>query len=97
MSHEIILGIPLIRLDTVNSTNTYAMQQYKEGNVGEGTVILAEYQTQGRGQKGNIWESRKGMNLTFSFILMPVFLEAHRHFYLLMSISVIVLKNFVYQ
>jgi BirA family biotin operon repressor/biotin-[acetyl-CoA-carboxylase] ligase len=29
----------------------------------------------------------KGMNLTFSFILMPAFLEAHRHFYLLMSIS----------
>ena len=87
MSSEIITGIPLIRLDQVDSTNSYAGQLIKSGNAPEGTVILAEYQTMGRGQKGNTWESRKGMNLTFSFILMPAFLEAHRHFYLLMSIS----------
>jgi BirA family biotin operon repressor/biotin-[acetyl-CoA-carboxylase] ligase len=87
MSSEIALGVPLIRLDQVDSTNSYAGQLIKRGTATEGTVILAEYQTQGRGQKGNIWESRKGMNLTFSFILMPAFLEAHRHFYLLMGIS----------
>jgi len=87
MGSEIVLGVPLIRLDQVDSTNSYAGQLIKSGNASEGTVILAEHQLQGRGQKGNTWESRKGLNLTFSFILMPSFLEAHRHFYLLMGIS----------
>lgn len=87
MLSEIVVGIPLIRLDQVDSTNSYAGQMIKKGGVSEGTVILAEVQTMGRGQKGNTWESRKGMNLTFSFILTPTFLEARRHFYLLMSIS----------
>jgi len=87
MGSEIVLGVPLIWLDQVDSTNSYAGQLIKNNNASEGTVILAEVQTMGRGQKGNSWESRKGMNLTFSFILLPAFLEVHRHFYLLMSIS----------
>src|SRR4030042_3473220 len=91
MLSEIALGVPLIRLDQVDSTNSYAGQLIKSGNASEGTVILAEHQFQGRGQKGNTWESRKGLNLTFSFILMPSFLEAHRHFYLLMGISFVIL------
>jgi len=92
MGSEIVLGIPLIRLDQVDSTNSYAGQLVKNGDALEGTVILAEVQTMGRGQKGNTWESRKGMNLTFSFILTPAFLEARRHFYLLMSISMGILE-----
>jgi BirA family transcriptional regulator, biotin operon repressor / biotin---[acetyl-CoA-carboxylase] ligase len=82
-----VLGVPLIRLDQVDSTNSYAGRLIKSGDALEGTVILAEFQTLGRGQKGSTWESRKGLNLTFSFILMPAFLEVNRHFYLLMSIS----------
>jgi len=87
MLSEIAIGIPLIRLDQVDSTNSYASRLIKNGDAPEGTVILAEVQTMGRGQKGNTWESTKGMNLTFSFILTPSFLEVRRHFYLLMSIS----------
>jgi BirA family biotin operon repressor/biotin-[acetyl-CoA-carboxylase] ligase len=87
MGSEIALGLPLIRLDQVDSTNSYAGQLIKNGVATEGTVILAEYQTQGHGQRGNSWESIKGMNLTFSCILLPAFLEVHRHFYLLMSVS----------
>jgi BirA family biotin operon repressor/biotin-[acetyl-CoA-carboxylase] ligase len=87
MLPEMVIGVPLIRLDKVDSTNSYAGRLIKSSDATEGTVILAEVQTLGRGQKGNTWESRKGMNLTFSFILRPVFLEAHRHFYLLMSVS----------
>jgi BirA family biotin operon repressor/biotin-[acetyl-CoA-carboxylase] ligase len=87
MEAGITLGYPLIRLDQVDSTNTYASQLIKSGRAKEGTVILADFQTEGRGQKGNRWESEKGMNLTFSIILLPVTLEAHKQFYLLMSIS----------
>jgi len=88
MASEITLGSPLIRLDQVDSTNTCALKIIKNGNAAEGTVILAEYQTFGRGQRENSWESETGMNLTFSFILMPGFLKPHQQFYLLMSISI---------
>ncbi len=87
MATEIIIGQPLIRLDEVDSTNVYASRLLKHDNPKEGTVILADYQHYGRGQRGNSWESEKGMNLTFSFILKPDFLEARKQFYLLMSIS----------
>jgi BirA family biotin operon repressor/biotin-[acetyl-CoA-carboxylase] ligase len=87
MSSEITLGVPLIRLDQTDSTNACALKIIKKGNAAEGTVILAAYQTHGRGQKGNSWESERGKNLLFSFILLPRFLEARKQFYLLMSIS----------
>ncbi|MBN2273450.1 MAG: biotin--[acetyl-CoA-carboxylase] ligase [Bacteroidales bacterium] len=87
MPAEITLGSPLIRLDHIDSTNAYAMSIIKKREAGEGTVILADFQTGGRGQKGNVWESQKGMNLTFSVILFPEFLEAGKQFYLLMSTS----------
>lgn len=84
---KIIIGHPIIRLDEVDSTNTFASRFIKNDNAEEGTVILAEYQNKGRGQKGSNWESEKGMNLTFSFILRPEFLEAQKQFYILMSVS----------
>ncbi len=84
---ETIIGQPIIRLDEVDSTNAFANRLLKYDSPKEGTVILAEYQHKGRGQKGNTWESDKGLNLTFSFILRPEFLEPCRQFYLLMSVS----------
>lgn len=87
MKPEITIGQPLIRLDEVDSTNAYASRLLKHDNPEEGTVILADYQHQGRGQRGNSWESEKGTNLTFSFILKPDFLEAQKQFYVLMSVS----------
>jgi BirA family transcriptional regulator, biotin operon repressor / biotin---[acetyl-CoA-carboxylase] ligase len=83
----ISLGSPLIRLASVDSTNTYATQLMRKESVTEGTVILAEVQTQGRGQGGNSWLSDKGLNLLASIILKPDFLPAHQQFYLSMCIS----------
>jgi BirA family biotin operon repressor/biotin-[acetyl-CoA-carboxylase] ligase len=87
MSDKTTIGDPLIRLEQVDSTNVYAGQLIKNGHAKEGTVILAEYQTHGKGQRGNSWESEKGKNLIFSIILMPEWLEAGRQFLLLMSVS----------
>ena len=53
----------------------------------EGTVVLAQYQTRGRGQAGSYWESEAGKNLLMSLILEPVFLEAGRQFFLSMIVS----------
>ncbi len=81
------MGKPLIRLESVDSTNIYAMNLLKTDDPVEGTVILAGYQTGGKGQSGNSWYSNKGENLLFSLILKPVFLPAEKQFYLSMSVS----------
>jgi BirA family biotin operon repressor/biotin-[acetyl-CoA-carboxylase] ligase len=47
-----------------------------EGGESEGTVVLAERQTQGRGQRGNLWQGAAGKDLAFSFLLTPPALPA---------------------
>ncbi len=92
------IGASVIKLNQVDSTNTYAMQLVQQGKIKEGTVILADFQTDGRGQSGNSWESEPNKNLTFSVILFPGFLEAARQFYIAMSISnglLYFLKNYL--
>ena len=73
--------------DTLDSTNNYALKLLKESRPEEGTVILADYQTRGKGQKNNIWVSDKNKNITISIILFPTFLRVERQFYLSMAIS----------
>ena len=51
------------------------------------TTITADFQTSGRGQRGNSWESEAGQNLMFSFVLYPTFLKARRQFLLSQIIS----------
>jgi BirA family biotin operon repressor/biotin-[acetyl-CoA-carboxylase] ligase len=53
----------------------------------EGTAVIADYQTEGRGIDGSKWESEPGQNLTFSFILYPTFLAPEGQFYLNKIIS----------
>lgn len=84
---KVEVGNPLIRLQTVDSTNNYAAQLIKQGSVQEGTVILAVHQTQGRGQAGGSWQSEEGVNLLMSAILKPDFLPADKQFYLSMCIA----------
>jgi len=81
------LGEPLIKLDTVDSTNNYAINLLRNENATEGTVILADFQSLGKGQGGNKWLSDKNQNLLFSIILKPDFLKASKQFYLSMCIS----------
>lgn len=82
----------IIRLDVVDSTNNFASRLIKEESPQEGTVILAEYQKSGRGQKEHNWTSEKGKNLTFSIILYPTMLKVERQFYLSMAISVSIVR-----
>ncbi len=56
----------------------------------EGMVVVAAHQTQGRGQRGNTWQSEPGQNLTFSLILKPGFLCAARQFRLNVAVSLAV-------
>ncbi|HJZ41122.1 MAG TPA: biotin--[acetyl-CoA-carboxylase] ligase [Bacteroidales bacterium] len=84
---EINLGFPLIKLNSVDSTNNYASRLLRQEAVAEGTVILAVHQTRGKGQGGTSWESEEDRNLLLSLILRPEFIPAGKQFYLSMSIA----------
>ena len=75
-------GFRLITLDEIDSTNRYLADLCASGNPQEFTVVCADYQTAGKGQRGNSWESARGENLLFSLLLRPVWLEPRRQFVL---------------
>ena len=70
----------IIRLEETTSTNNYLRGLVGKEPLPEGSIVVTEYQTAGRGQVGNTWESEPGKNLMFSVILYPDFLPANRQF-----------------
>lgn len=60
----------IIRLEEVDSTNSY-LRTYTPQEGEQMTVVVADYQTAGRGQGTNVWESEAGKNLLFSVLLHP--------------------------
>ena len=80
-------------LDRVDSTNAFARRLIGESKAGEGSVIMAREQYAGRGQGGNRWHSQPGMNLTFSLILEPEFLQPDKQFILNKAIALAVMNS----
>lgn len=80
---------PLVVLDETDSTNRYisTLCNGLQDSVAELTTVAAEFQSAGKGQRGNSWEAERGKNLLFSFVLYPTFLEARRQFILSQIIS----------
>ena len=56
--------------DSIDSTNTYAKKLVSQ-DIEEGTLVIAEEQTAGRGRFDRTWHSSSGKNLTFSVIIRP--------------------------
>lgn len=82
-----LFPVPLIHISETNSTNSYLQTLCARQRVEELTTIIADYQTSGRGQRGNLWESDPEKNLLFSFVLFPRFLEARRQFLISQMVS----------
>ena len=57
----------VIWLDSVDSTNNEVKRNVDV--LGNFSVIAAREQTAGRGQRGNVWLTEPGMNLTFSIVI----------------------------
>lgn len=75
----------IFSLEDVDSTNSYASTLPVD--TPEGSIVVANFQTKGRGQGQNYWESEKDKNLTFSILLKPVFVKAVNQFYLSKIVS----------
>lgn len=77
-----MIGNTFIKIDKLDSTNTYAETLCTNSTPSEGTVITTRFQEAGKGQIGRIWYSSYGKNALLSIILKPSFLEANQQFYL---------------
>lgn len=74
--------IKTIHIDETDSTNHY-LRRY-QGEEGRAlTVVWADFQTAGRGQGTNSWESERGKNLTFSVKAHPKNVPAARQYVML--------------
>ncbi|MBW1710863.1 MAG: biotin--[acetyl-CoA-carboxylase] ligase [Deltaproteobacteria bacterium] len=66
-----VFGRGLVEIrERISSTNIRAKKMALAG-AGEGTLVVAESQTAGRGRLGRIWHSPPGLNIYFSLILKP--------------------------
>lgn len=77
----------IIKLDAIDSTNTYLKKLSVAGVTEDGLTVVAKDQTQGRGQMGTVWSSQQAKSLTFSVFKDVSFLEASQHFYISMAVS----------
>lgn len=85
----------IIYLNEIDSTNLFLKKIMKENEVEDCTVILADYQTFGRGQGSNSWHSERGQNITLSMLFKPE-IKTLQHFSLseFISLALIDLLNF---
>ncbi len=81
-------------LDTVDSTNNYAMARVKAGMASHGMAWLAHEQTAGKGQRGKGWETQPGKNIAMSIVFQPEFLDARQQFYLSATIALVCFEFF---
>lgn len=86
-------GNNLIHLSEVDSTNEFALKLLQETNVFNGTVILADNQTRGRGQRGANWITESGSNLTFSIVLRSIKLNPSEQFLLSKMIALAIINT----
>lgn len=64
------MNITILRFDTIESTNTEALNQAKRG-ADEGLCVVSKRQTAGRGRLGRTWISPENAGLYLSIVLYP--------------------------
>jgi BirA family transcriptional regulator, biotin operon repressor / biotin---[acetyl-CoA-carboxylase] ligase len=87
LANTIFLGKDVLFLPECHSTNDKALELIRRGQASEGSIVICAHQTQGKGQRGNSWETQPGENLTFSLVLKPGFFDVSEQFYLNMMVS----------
>jgi BirA family transcriptional regulator, biotin operon repressor / biotin---[acetyl-CoA-carboxylase] ligase len=85
--NSLFVGQKIVYLPSCQSTNDEAANLLLTDDLPEGTAIVTDQQTKGRGQRGNRWEAEAGQNLTVSFVLKPTFLVAQEQFWLNIAVS----------
>ena len=74
-------------LNSVDSTNNYAMAKVHAGLAKHGMAWFAHEQTAGKGQRGKTWQTGAGQNIALSIVLLPQHLKTSQQFQVSVAIS----------
>lgn len=83
----------IIKLSAIDSTNSYLKQLAANQTLPDYTVVMAENQILGRGQRGGKWQSEAGKNLMFSIIADISFVGLNKAFFISVATSLAVVKT----
>jgi BirA family biotin operon repressor/biotin-[acetyl-CoA-carboxylase] ligase len=83
----------IIKLNAIDSTNSYLRTLSNEEVLEDYTVVMAKHQTNGRGQMGTVWNSEKAKNLTVSVFKDVSKLYIEHPFYISMAVSLSLIKT----
>ena len=81
------LGKKVIFLPECHSTNDYLSNLLRSSKIPDGTIVWTDYQSSGKGQRGNQWQSVKGENILASIIIRLPWLSIKDQFLLPFSIG----------
>ena len=82
-----IIGSKLFFFENLPSTNAKAACLLKNESLPEGAIVFTNYQSAGRGQQGNKWESEDGKNLLISVVFFPTMINPSGQFFISMTVS----------
>ena len=78
----------ITHFNNIDSTNSYLQNLLEKGEDVVDNVVVTDFQTSGKGQGKNVWQSEDGKNLLFSIALDMSFLKAEDQFLLTQIVSV---------
>ena len=81
-----------IKLDAIDSTNEYLKKLSKKEVIENFTMVLANSQSHGKGQRGASWSSEEGKNVIMSVLLKDLLVSREQLFDLNVLVSVSVFE-----
>jgi BirA family biotin operon repressor/biotin-[acetyl-CoA-carboxylase] ligase len=72
----------ILSLETVDSTNNYAMRLIQKGQATSGNAVFSMEQTLGKGRRGKDWIGKKGENIALTVTLEMQWLSVFHQFQL---------------
>jgi BirA family transcriptional regulator, biotin operon repressor / biotin---[acetyl-CoA-carboxylase] ligase len=83
----------IIHITETISTNSFLRDWSNSHPEADETVVFADKQTAGRGQRGNVWESEPEKNITMSLLLKPKSVAADQQFILSQIVSLAITET----
>ena len=83
----------IIKLDAIDSTNSYLKKIILEKDVSDYTIVTANFQTEGKGQLGYMWESEDSKNLLCSIYKKDLGIKVEDPFVLSMLVSLSIIRT----
>jgi BirA family transcriptional regulator, biotin operon repressor / biotin---[acetyl-CoA-carboxylase] ligase len=77
----------LVILESVDSTNNYAMAMVQNGTANSGDAVFAMDQSHGKGRRDKTWKSKRGENILLTVLAQMQWLSLHEQFRLSMAVA----------